>query len=342
MDAENNNAAKAGIELSVVVPVHNVEPYLKRCVRSLLPLLATGRAELILVENGSTDGSLALARSLAAGPAADSIRVLVSEAVGASEARNCGVEAARGRWIGFVDADDYVDPQMFQSLLDAATSSKADCAYCNLWLLRDDKREAVPSHYTGETFPESVADAVAKVLCGDVTSGPIVRILHRDFLLRNRFPEGVFYEDHATTYLWLSQQKSIVHVDRPLYFYEIRPGSTTTTTASSPRKISDYFTADLDRISFIREYSPLTRAQRRRAYEVTVRNLLRHLRDYIRTGVATSPDDEALLALRSRLLNGLKCIPAGALKPGTRLRLLRVRFGWRGYFRHYARRGVEQ
>lgn len=330
------------MELSVVVPVHNVEPYLKRCVRSLLPLLATGRAELILVENGSTDGSLVLARALADGPASENIRVLVSDAVGASEARNCGVNAAHGCWIGFVDADDYVDAQMFQTLLDAATSSGADCVYCNLWLLRDGRREPVPARYTGSTFPESVPDAVAKVLCGEVTSGPIVRILHRDFLLRNPFPAGVFYEDHATTYRWLSQQKSIVHVDRPLYYYEIRPGSTTTTTAGSPRKISDYFTADLDRVRFIGEYRLLLASQRRRAYEVTVRNLLRHLRDYIRTGVAASPDDAALNRLRSQLLDALKNVPARALKFGTRLRIWRVRFSWKSYFRHYARQIGEQ
>ncbi len=99
--------------ISVIVPVYNTKAYLKRCIDSLLQQTYQDM-EIILVDDGSTDGSGELCDSYA--DRHESIRVLHKENGGSSSARNLGLDNARGDYIGFVDSDDYVDPDMYERL----------------------------------------------------------------------------------------------------------------------------------------------------------------------------------------------------------------------------------
>lgn len=99
--------------ISVIVPVYNTKAYLKRCVDSLLGQ-TYGDMEIILVDDGSTDGSGELCDSYAAMDGR--VRVFHKENGGSSSARNLGLDNARGEYIGFVDSDDYVDPDMYEKL----------------------------------------------------------------------------------------------------------------------------------------------------------------------------------------------------------------------------------
>ncbi len=99
--------------ITVIVPIYNIEEYLPRCVRSIMAQ-TYGNLEILLVDDGSTDGTGQLCDRLAQEDSR--IRVLHKENGGSSSARNLALETARGKYVGFVDSDDYIDPDMYEKL----------------------------------------------------------------------------------------------------------------------------------------------------------------------------------------------------------------------------------
>lgn len=114
-------------KVSVVVPIYNVRAYLDRCVNSLLSQTLDG-IEFILVDDGSPDGCGEIADKLALENS--NIKVLHRENGGLGPARNSGIGIADGEYIGFVDSDDWVEPNMFEALYCAAKRVDADAVYC--------------------------------------------------------------------------------------------------------------------------------------------------------------------------------------------------------------------
>ena len=102
-------------KLSVIVPIYNVEAYLRRCVDSILAQTFTDY-ELILVDDGSPDNCGEICEEYAGTD--DRIRVIHKENGGLSDARNAGLDVATGAYVGFVDSDDYIHPNMYQRLID--------------------------------------------------------------------------------------------------------------------------------------------------------------------------------------------------------------------------------
>lgn len=115
-------------QVSVIVPVYNCEKYLERCLESLR-MQTLRDTEIIMVNNGSTDRSGDILRQYAR---KDGRFVLIEqENLGIQGSRNRGLEAARGEYIGFVDADDFVEPSMFFALLEKAVSTGSDVSICD-------------------------------------------------------------------------------------------------------------------------------------------------------------------------------------------------------------------
>ena len=110
--------------VSMIVPVYCMEPYLRRCVDSLTAQTYQ-KVEIILVDDGSTDLSGAICDEYAA--ADDRVRVVHQPNAGVSVARNVGIEAASGRWLAFVDPDDWVDANLVSHLIGIARDANADC-----------------------------------------------------------------------------------------------------------------------------------------------------------------------------------------------------------------------
>ena len=113
--------------ISIVVPVYNIAKYLERCVISV-QAQTYGNIEILLVDNGSTDGSSELVDKLA--QTDDRIVALHRENKGVTYARIEGVKASKGDWIGFVDGDDYIEPHMYERLLNNAITYDAQISHC--------------------------------------------------------------------------------------------------------------------------------------------------------------------------------------------------------------------
>ena len=128
MSQQNANLPPKSPEISIVVPVYRVEKYLNSCIDSLLAQTFAD-FEVILVDDGSPDACPALCDAAAAKDGR--IRVIHQANKGLSGARNAGLDAAKGAWIGFVDSDDYIAPEMYEVLYQAVQSTGADLALCD-------------------------------------------------------------------------------------------------------------------------------------------------------------------------------------------------------------------
>jgi len=114
--------------ISIIVPIYNIGKYLPRCIDSILSQTHEN-LEIILINDGSTDNSGEICDEYAS----KDTRIIVKhqENAGVSTARNVGLEIAKGEWIGFVDADDWVEPAMFEKLLNAALTNNTQLSFCN-------------------------------------------------------------------------------------------------------------------------------------------------------------------------------------------------------------------
>lgn len=207
--------------LSIIVPVYKVENYLQKCIDSILAQTFTD-FELILVEDGSPDNCPALCDAAAAKDAR--IRVIHQKNGGLSAARNAGLDVARGEWIGFVDSDDYIAPEMYEALYQAVQSTGADLALCDYAAVDEMGAPCPPMHtglaqriFTGRELLKRAANMMVQ---------PAWNKLYRSAIFTQlRYPEGKLNEDFfLIPKVCLQIQKAVV-LPKVLYYYVQRGGS---------------------------------------------------------------------------------------------------------------------
>ena len=217
--------------VSVIIPVYNGEDYILRAAESVLRQPCAGRIELLLVDDGSTDGSGAICDRIASGGAAAAVRVFHQENGGVSAARNLGIREARGAYLGFLDADDWWLPSFFDEELaqileegfDVLQFSyqavSPDCRWRREYRVQDrELRELSP----GDDRPSSVTHWAC--------------LYRRELLLRHRIeylPCRV-NEDVPFVHLALSLARSVKCRDRLMLSYWSNPKSSLHTTPARP------------------------------------------------------------------------------------------------------------
>jgi CDP-glycerol glycerophosphotransferase len=200
--------------ISVIVPVYMVEPYLRQCLDSLVAQTMSD-LEIILVDDGSPDGCPAICDEYAGRDLR--IRVIHKENGGLSDARNAGIDVARGNYIGFVDSDDWIAPDMFEYLYQGAKDYEADvvvCEYYNVWGKKADAttRTSVRS-FSGEASMR----ALLQLRIGNYAWNKLYRrSLWADDI---RYPVGKNYEDVRTTYRVFDRASRVVALPEVKYFY---------------------------------------------------------------------------------------------------------------------------
>lgn len=215
-------------EVSVIVPVYNVARYLSKCVDSILAQ-SFSDFDLILIDDGSTDTSGEICDAYAR-RYPERIAVVHQRNTGLSGARNSGFPLARGRYILFVDSDDYIQPDMLETLY--RTAMKFDCAdmvFCGAGLVDENGREL--GAYLN-SLPEQIPlDPHKDRELFFAHHASWCRLVKREIYLDNGllFPVGLLYEDMSMTNKLLLHIRTAVYVHRPLYRYLIRQGSIMTT-----------------------------------------------------------------------------------------------------------------
>ena len=177
--------------LSIIVPVYKVENYLPKCIDSILAQTFTD-FELILVDDGSPDDCPALCDAAAEKDAR--VRVIHQKNGGLSAARNAGLDAARGAWIGFVDSDDYIAPEMYEVLYQAVQSTGADLALCD-YAEVDEAGAPCQSMHVSLSEGELTGQELLKRASGLMVQLAWNKLYRRAIFTQRRYPEGKLNED---------------------------------------------------------------------------------------------------------------------------------------------------
>lgn len=211
--------------ISVIVPIYNTLNYLQRCVDSIRSQTYK-YLEIILVDDGSTDRSGALAEKFALEDRR--VRVFHKENGGVSSARNLGIEKARGEFIGFVDSDDYIEPDMYERMAAAMLMKKAPIVQIS----RDELDESgtrladvcIPP--AGEVFC-TAQDFIRDLLLHKGDCSFCTKLVKCSLFDDHRFPEGVLNEDFSLLIEMLQEIDGILILPKQCYHVVCRKQSTT-------------------------------------------------------------------------------------------------------------------
>ncbi len=227
--------------VSVIVPVYNVEKYLCQCVDSILAQTLK-QIEIILVDDGSTDNSGSICDNYK--KKHDNIKVIHKENAGLGFARNSGLEVAVGKYVGFVDSDDYIAFDMYEILVKNAEENGADASYAldrRFWRDNPDSNEKHNDYSLkvfGEdnvkkyvlqrigTTPECQKDMLYEaIVCSGIFRLQLIKENHIQFVSERE----IISEDIIFDIDFLPLCKTIVHCDAEVYFYRSNPKSLTMT-----------------------------------------------------------------------------------------------------------------
>lgn len=208
-------------EISVIVPVYKVEPFIHRCVDSIL-CQSFADFELILVDDGSPDSCGSICEAY--GAQDSRIHVIHQENGGLSAARNTGIDYvmahSTGKWLAFVDSDDWVHPDYLKTLHSIAQQTGSKISVCGFFRTE------------GEAFPEAQDFSVRCLTaddyyCGQIHGGVTAvawnKLYHRSLFEELRYPAGKLHEDEFTTYLAVYKAGSIGATPAVLYAYYQNP-----------------------------------------------------------------------------------------------------------------------
>lgn len=211
--------------ISVIVPVYNIMDCLGKCVESIRSQTYSN-LEILLVDDGSNDGTEKLVDEL--GKADERIRVFHKPNGGSSSARNLGIDEARGRYIGFVDSDDFIEPQMYERLMKAICEKKVRIAQTS----RDEIDEQ------GNRLPDVCVPPKEAYVCPSETflrelllhrgdCSYCTKLTERTLFHKYRFPEGVLNEDFHLLVEMLEEIDGIAILPQQDYHVFYRMGSNT-------------------------------------------------------------------------------------------------------------------
>jgi len=215
--------------VSIIVPIYNVEHYLKRCIDSIL-MQSYANIQIILVNDGSTDSSGDICEQYKRED--NRIKYLLKPNGGLSDARNYGIRHADGDYYMFVDSDDYIHPQMVELLLSSLIQRDADITVCDYKKVSENEIIAYDSYekdYAANAVKEFDRFSSVKELFGGekyVRFTVAWNKLYKRKLFENiEYPVGKIHEDEFTAYRLLFNSNRVIYIDIPLYYYCQRSGS---------------------------------------------------------------------------------------------------------------------
>ena len=217
--------------ISVVVPVFNLQDYISDCIDSILNQNYLN-IEIIIVDDGSTDKSDVIA-DIYHQKFPDRIKVIHTQNNGVAQARLTGIKAANGKWIGFVDGDDIIEPDMYERLLDNAVNNNADISHCGYQTIVNNGERIHYFYNTGKKVLQDNMTGLKDLVTGSFVEPGLWNKLFRrqlfDNLIANNLMDmGIRYsEDFLMNYLLFSQSKLSVYEDFCPYHYMSRNTSAT-------------------------------------------------------------------------------------------------------------------
>lgn len=219
-------------KISIIVPVYNVEAYLERCVESILSQTYTN-FELLLINDGSTDASGCLCDQLAS--TNENIKVFHIENRGVSNARNLGIEQSRGEWLTFIDSDDFITNDYLETLISAARADvSVGFSVARVHHVKNGQVTDFPE-FSGQESIWCAEQTMKELLMTTRTSFfPVAKLFNKQLIENFRFSIDYHLAEDALflTEVLLETKCTSVFIDKPIYYYDHREGSATTSVNS--------------------------------------------------------------------------------------------------------------
>lgn len=210
------------VELSVIIPVYNTEKYIERCLSSVVNAVTKlkEKSEIIIVNDGSPDNSESIIKKFIE-KYPNLIKYYKKENAGLADTKNFGIRHSSGKYLSFIDSDDYIDEFFYYDTLDIINNENIDLLICD-WETID---EANSKKYVVEAKNKQYDDD--KWGCIDVPIMPSScnKIVKRELFNELEFPVGLRYEDLGTTLVLFFRASKIKYVNKPYYKYCLSPNS---------------------------------------------------------------------------------------------------------------------
>lgn len=263
-------------KISIIVPVHNTEKHLRKCVASI-QAQTYKNIEIILVENASTDNSLALCHELAKED--DRINVIHLDVGDPSIARNEGIKASTGDFLGFIDSDDTIEPNMYEEMLALATKEGLDIVFCDFVKKYDYRSDRYVFENSGKITVAPAKEILKLNFKDKITQSQCTLLSRKEIFSDIHFPENRFYEDTATTWKLLLKAQKAGHIARPFYHYYRHSGSIVHTPSFKIHY--GHVLADIERIDYINTSKEFTTQEKQELCIKPLEGFYRHLRKMV-------------------------------------------------------------
>ena len=219
------------MKVSVIVPVYNVEKYLRKCLDSLVNQTFNDY-EIILVNDGSTDTSQSIIDEYVS--KYPIIKAYKKENGGMSSARNVALSYATGEYIAFVDSDDFVEMFFLEKMYNRAIETNSDVVICDYYALNEEEKRKITCHMN--MSPEDKIEFLI--------SPPMVwsKLIKKEIMDKVRFTEGIFYEDLDICVRMLPYVNKVSFVDEALYDYYLQHSGSVMTQKTFNTHLLDIFT----------------------------------------------------------------------------------------------------
>ncbi len=221
--------------LTIVIPVYDVEKYLARCLDSVCRQgFEEGELEVLVIDDGSKDGSGSIAQEYAL--RFPFIRVIRKENGGLSSARNCGIDHAQGKYVMFIDSDDYIAESVLPELIKRMERENLDFLGYGVRIVRN---SVISDYYRGQKRPDNsqVLTGTAFLRRYDIIISACMHIALKDTYNNLRFTEGVLHEDYAFMLRLYERTKRMGFTDTAVYFYDIKESGTISTTRTTAQRL---------------------------------------------------------------------------------------------------------
>lgn len=229
-------------EITVVIPAYNAEKYIKECLESLYTQ-SYKDIDILVINDGSTDRTVDIAELFKKEHSNLMLQIITVKNSGAARARNIGIQLATGKYIAFFDADDIIDRDMLQTMINVAHQKNVDLVTCDFYWM-----------YPNKNIREKLYEANSeRELFISAWAAPWNKLYRRSMLVENNifFTEGYTYEDTSFYLKYIPYCKTIVHIPQPFIYW--RQHNTSTMGKSQDKRISQIFPVLEDAIKYYKE-----------------------------------------------------------------------------------------
>lgn len=238
-------------KISVIVPVYNVEKYIKQCLESILNQTYKN-LEIIIVDDGTKDSSGKICDEISKSDSR--IKIIHQKNQGLSGARNTGLKNTTGEYITFVDSDDYIGNKMFEKMLSTLKTNNANIVECGTIYCDEEGKYIKENTKNKIEIYEKDIQIKELIFSGNITTMSCGKLYKKDLFKNFEFPIGKYHEDTFTTYKLLHNSQKIIILNQGFYYYRQVYGSIMNSNFNI--KHLDSIEAVLERSKFIEKYYP--------------------------------------------------------------------------------------